>query len=157
MKKCSRCRVVKPYTDYARNTGNPLHGVVAYCRPCMRLQNADWRSKNRDKTRATSRRWRKNHPDRINDYTRVARARRRTNGGDLTKAQWLSIKENYQHRCATCNTPDHVQPLTMDHIIPVLHGGQTTKSNIQPLCQPCNSRKSSRFEPNITTSPVGCV
>ena len=111
-----------------------------------------YRECNRMRIRKASQRWRRAHPDRVNNYTRITRARRRTNGGDLTIQQWLEIKTNYQYRCAICNISENERPLTMDHIIPVLHGGQTTKTNIQPLCQSCNSRKFTNFPAQMDVS-----
>jgi hypothetical protein len=31
--------------------------------------------------------------------------------------------------------------LTMDHIVPVVRGGRSTKGNVVPCCKECNSRK----------------
>lgn len=40
--------------------------------------------------------------------------------------------------------------ITLDHIYPKVKGGRSTLENLQPMCQPCNSRKGSRI-------PAGCV
>jgi hypothetical protein len=65
----------------------------------------------------------------------------RANGGSHTEQEWESLKRWYNNRCAKCgaNNP------TKDHIIPVNKGGTDNISNIQPLCQQCNSSKLDRF------------
>src|SRR6516164_6708736 len=57
---------------------------------------------------------------------------------DLTTEQSQEIKAMQGQRCAHCQ---QVKPLTRDHIIPLVAGGQHTASNIQALCRSCNSRK----------------
>lgn len=40
--------------------------------------------------------------------------------------------------CRLCASPG---PLVVDHIIPVVKGGHSEESNLQPLCGPCNAKK----------------
>ena len=42
------------------------------------------------------------------------------------------------HYCQQSFPPDE---LTMDHVVPLIRGGRTTKSNVVPCCKPCNSQK----------------
>jgi hypothetical protein len=42
------------------------------------------------------------------------------------------------NRCIICGTKNK---LTVDHIIPVVHGGTDDLDNLQALCKSCNSRK----------------
>ncbi|MGE5238012.1 MAG: HNH endonuclease [Chloroflexota bacterium] len=44
-------------------------------------------------------------------------------------------------RCYYCGA--HVSPgnLTMDHLVPLVRGGRSTKNNIVAACKECNSRK----------------
>lgn len=45
------------------------------------------------------------------------------------------------YRCVTCGNTER---LSCDHIIPWSHGGSDDPSNLQTMCQPCNSRKGAR-------------
>lgn len=45
------------------------------------------------------------------------------------------------HRCVTCGS---LERLTLDHIYPWSLGGSDEPSNLQTMCQPCNSRKGAR-------------
>ena len=45
------------------------------------------------------------------------------------------------HICGDCGTVDD---LTVDHIIPIAHGGTNDLENLQVLCNSCNCRKGAR-------------
>jgi 5-methylcytosine-specific restriction endonuclease McrA len=61
---------------------------------------------------------------------------------DLTAEQWEEIKAGQNYRCVMCGEE---KKLTRDHIIPLSKGGELTKSNVQGLCQSCNSKKHTRI------------
>jgi hypothetical protein len=48
------------------------------------------------------------------------------------------IFERDSYRCLACGSK---ADLTVDHIVPVIHGGTNVDSNLQTLCRPCNSAK----------------
>jgi 5-methylcytosine-specific restriction endonuclease McrA len=72
---------------------------------------------------------------------RLAKHHRRTLG-KVTRKMWNDLKEQYGHKCPACG---EAKPLTLDHIVPVFLGGTNDMSNLQPLCQSCNSRKGTRI------------
>lgn len=47
-------------------------------------------------------------------------------------------------RCHYCGSARSAQELTMDHVVPIVRGGRSTRSNVVPCCKDCNSRKSHR-------------
>jgi 5-methylcytosine-specific restriction endonuclease McrA len=51
--------------------------------------------------------------------------------------RWRVFKRD-GYRCRACGAD---VDLTVDHIVPVIHGGSNTESNLQTLCRTCNSRK----------------
>lgn len=69
---------------------------------------------------------------------RAHRMRRAKEKGTHTKAEWLELKHRVG-RCVACGVDD--VELTKDHIIPISRGGCDCIQNIQPMCQPCNTRK----------------
>lgn len=91
-------------------------------------------------------------------YAHVATERRRaaivgaTVGDGVTLEQWRAICVRFGHTCPCCRRhASECGGLTMDHIVPLSKGGLHMASNIQPLCQSCNSTKGRRligFDPD---------
>ncbi len=48
------------------------------------------------------------------------------------------------HRCRVCGNTSEVEPLHVDHIVPISKGGRSDLDNLQTLCQSCNLGKSDR-------------
>jgi len=44
-------------------------------------------------------------------------------------------------RCFYCGKALPVQELTMDHIVPLVRGGKSSRGNCVPACKECNSKK----------------
>jgi 5-methylcytosine-specific restriction endonuclease McrA len=60
---------------------------------------------------------------------------------DLTLDDWYVILEQFEHRCLYCDQP---VPLWLEHVIPLAKGGNNTRANVIPACEPCNRRKAKR-------------
>lgn len=59
---------------------------------------------------------------------------------DLRRSEW------WKRRCAKglCHYCKRVIPakeLTMDHVVPLVRGGRSTKGNLVPCCKDCNNKK----------------
>ena len=74
-------------------------------------------------------------------WSRLRRARIKTQGTPFTHAEWVELCARYNHRCLRCG---ETKPLTPDHVVPVSRGGSSDIGNIQPLCIDCNKRKNAR-------------
>ena len=59
---------------------------------------------------------------------------------DLRKTQWWKRK-CAAGKCHYCGRATPPQELTMDHIVPIIRGGKSTKGNIVPACKECNTKK----------------
>lgn len=70
---------------------------------------------------------------------------KRKNGGSHTKGEWENLKAQYNWSCPHCFKMEPEIKLTEDHIIPLSKGGSDNIENIQPLCGPCNSKKSAKI------------
>lgn len=103
-----------------------------------RKQTRDWARENPDKTRASVQNWRIRNPEKMASYKHNRRTRKTEAGGSYTAAEWKALCKQYNYRCLSCGKKTQ---LTADHVIPVIAGGTSDISNIQPLCKSCNSIK----------------
>lgn len=58
----------------------------------------------------------------------------------LRKTSWWQRKIS-KGICFYCGRKFSPSELTMDHLIPLIRGGKSVKSNLVPACKDCNSRK----------------
>jgi 5-methylcytosine-specific restriction protein A len=58
----------------------------------------------------------------------------------LRKTQWWQRKIS-RGVCHYCGNPTPPAELTMDHVVPLIRGGRSTRGNIVAACKSCNSRK----------------
>ena len=67
-------------------------------------------------------------------------ARERAKAKELRKGEWWrqQLARGVCHYCGKRFAPEE---LTMDHIVPVVRGGTSTKGNCVPCCKACNNEK----------------
>jgi 5-methylcytosine-specific restriction endonuclease McrA len=67
-------------------------------------------------------------------------AREKKKARELRKSQWWQqqLQNGVCHYCHGHFTPED---LTMDHVLPIIRGGKSTKGNIVPCCKECNNDK----------------
>jgi 5-methylcytosine-specific restriction endonuclease McrA len=58
----------------------------------------------------------------------------------LRQSQWWKRKRS-SGRCHFCGRKFPPKELTMDHIVPIVRGGKSTRGNVVPACKECNSKK----------------
>ena len=59
---------------------------------------------------------------------------------ELRQSQWWKNARG-RGECAYCKKQVHPHSLTMDHVVPIIRGGRTTKGNVVPCCKDCNNKK----------------
>ena len=66
--------------------------------------------------------------------------RERQKARELRASQWWKRKRavGICHHCGGKFPP---RELTMDHLIPVIRGGKSTKGNLVPSCKKCNTER----------------
>ena len=70
------------------------------------------------------------------DHVRIEKNKAR----ELRKSQWWK-NEKGKGLCHYCRQRFHPSELTMDHVVPIVRGGRTSKSNCVACCKECNSQK----------------
>jgi 5-methylcytosine-specific restriction protein A len=65
---------------------------------------------------------------------------------ERNKARELRASQWWKRRCSAglchyCGKKVPARALTMDHIVPIIRGGKSTKGNVVPACKECNTKK----------------
>jgi 5-methylcytosine-specific restriction endonuclease McrA len=82
--------------------------------------------------------------------------RERAKARELRQSQWWKRRRasGVCHYCGGTFTPG---TLTMDHLVPLIRGGRSTKGNLVPACKECNSKKKHQlafeWEPDRVRQP----
>lgn len=67
-------------------------------------------------------------------------AREKRKARELRQTQWWKNRRA-EGVCHYCRRRFPARALTMDHVVPLVRGGRTTRSNVVPCCKDCNDRK----------------
>jgi len=66
--------------------------------------------------------------------------REKAKARELRGSQWWKNQLG-RGQCHYCKGRFPPKGLTMDHVVPVVRGGSSTRSNVVPCCKDCNSKK----------------
>jgi 5-methylcytosine-specific restriction endonuclease McrA len=66
--------------------------------------------------------------------------REKNRARELRRSEWWKRKRA-AGVCFYCQRRFPPEELTMDHLIPLVRGGRSTKGNLVPACKECNSKK----------------
>jgi 5-methylcytosine-specific restriction endonuclease McrA len=82
--------------------------------------------------------------------------REREKARELRKSQWWKNRLA-KGLCHWCRAKFPTSGLSMDHVVPVIRGGKSTRGNVVPSCKECNNRKKHllpiEWEEYLTTLP----
>ncbi|MFA4944634.1 MAG: HNH endonuclease [Lentisphaeria bacterium] len=70
------------------------------------------------------------------EHVRREKARAR----ELRNSPWWKNQLG-RGQCHYCRRRVPPKELTMDHVVPIIRGGCSTKGNVVPACKACNSKK----------------
>ncbi|TWJ17736.1 HNH endonuclease [Geobacter argillaceus] len=76
----------------------------------------------------------------ISDIPEQEVRREKDKARELRRSQWWKnrVARGVCHWCGDSFPPEE---LTMDHIVPIIRGGKSTRGNVVPACKECNNRK----------------
>jgi len=108
----------------------------------------EWRQEygmvNKNHLRAYGRLWRQTFPEKHTD-TQNRRRARQLNASRIEKIDRMAIIERDKWTCYLCGLICTPQNVTLDHVIPLFHGGSHTADNLRVACRSCNSRKGTKL------------
>lgn len=99
---------------------------------------------NAEKIKRTSLDWKIANKSQASAQTAKHRALKVKAGGAYSGAEFEALKLVTGNVCLCCGISSDEVTLAADHVIPLSRGGANDISNIQPLCQSCNSSKGTR-------------
>lgn len=67
-------------------------------------------------------------------------ARERAKARELRGSQWWKRRRS-SGVCHYCRRRFPPRELTMDHLVPLIRGGRSVRSNVVPCCRECNANK----------------
>ena len=70
--------------------------------------------------------------------------RERAKARELRASQWWK-RRRADGICHYCGKQVGAKALTMDHLVPIVRGGRSTKGNVVPACKECNNAKRHRL------------
>lgn len=78
----------------------------------------------------------------IVEVTEAELRREKEKARNLRKSQWWKRRLS-AGVCHYCGAWVGARALTMDHVIPLVRGGKSSRGNVAPACKACNSKKQS--------------
>lgn len=152
-KVCTKCKEWKLNTAF---NSRPDNGKLRpWCVECNRKYKFKLRDRKRDDVNKNRREYyRLNRQDirskqkaaydadpvKFRAFQHKTRVRRQCSVvGSYTTEHWNMLCKWFGNVCLSC---DQAKSLTVDHVIPIFHGGANTIDNLQPLCESCNKSKS---------------
>lgn len=66
--------------------------------------------------------------------------RERAKAREMRQSAWWKRRRS-EGICYFCGKKFPPKELTMDHIVPLIRGGRSTRGNIVPACKECNTKK----------------
>jgi 5-methylcytosine-specific restriction endonuclease McrA len=122
----------KRASDVARRKANPDK---------FKAQFAAYRKANPDKSKAAVVAWRKENPEATRIYSHNKRARKRANGGKLSKGLAERLLKLQRGKCACGCGQTLGDDYHLDHRMPLALGGANEDLNMQLLTSTCNQQK----------------
>lgn len=85
-----------------------------------------------------------NEFDGMSGVSEASIRRERDRARQCRKSRWWQQKIG-RGECYYCGKTVKPAELTMDHLVPLARGGQSTRGNIVACCKECNSRKQAKL------------
>jgi 5-methylcytosine-specific restriction endonuclease McrA len=147
---CTKCNIEKTIDMFFKDVSKKS-GVKPYCKDCdkkyIRSTDAILRGRIKSKGYVTpnkadnDKRYRLTELGRVNKFRCKSKRRNAIGQHTLSSKELNKIYNSFENKCAYCNSTDNI---TLDHVIPVSKGGNTTIDNIILACRSCNCKRGNK-------------
>ena len=128
MKECTKCKEIKPLTEYYNHV---KHGPRPACKACTKLESAkNWKN-NKANIDKKNREWRAANPNKVYKIMRKVRLKRKYN---ITPETFDLMLKNQGNKCRICG----LDQKDSGRIFVVDHSHKTGKVR-SILCDSCNT------------------
>lgn len=127
---------IRKYNENYRSTH------ISQIRETARKRNENNPEKNRQRVRA----WQKQNPQKVADSSARRRARE-SNAPVVEKIDRLALYLRDKGMCHICHHHVSKKSFTLDHLVPLVHGGEHTARNLAIAHRSCNSRRGAGYIP----------
>lgn len=134
----------KEYREINKEKINKVSSEWQRKNPERKRKNVkNWLFRNAHKLSEYARNYQKRHPEQVTKSSRKRREIFKNIDGNFNFSEWENLCKYFENKCLYCGK--FGIKLTVDHVIPISKGGSNFISNIQPLCQRCNSKKGKKI------------
>ena len=138
-KHCSACKKLQFAEDFYSDN-RATDGLRSQCKMCQNKINASWQQRNKDKQAKYSAKYTANNLQKHAE--KESRRRATLRQAKTYKITASELKKMLQGNCFYCG---QTKKLTIEHIVPLVRGGNHSIGNLVGACQGCNSKKRHRF------------
>lgn len=145
VKYCKRCDTTKPIGEFGKQKNRP-DGLRFYCKPCNSESYKTWYYADTEKSRAVSKRWRDDNPEKRQkiwvEYRLQDKHLKLIKGFGISLQTYLNMLDLQQERCRICERHMSMfkRMLSVDHDRQCCSGSKSCGKCIRGLlCGNCNT------------------
>ena len=144
-KTCTKCGETLPATtEYFYKHKSCKYGLSGKCKKCIAEQQKQYYEANKERIAERYNQYHQTPQGQANSLNRTVRrrARMKNQGNGITKDQWLEMMNFFNWKCAySSEVLSEKGQRSIDHIKPLVKGGEHEVWNTVPMYRPYNSSK----------------
>jgi hypothetical protein len=141
-KLCPSCSITKTADEFYSDAAK-ADGLSHACRDCIKDRSSAWHEANKERSEAANRAWQKKNRERYKATKQEGHRRRRARLAKVRveKIDPWAIYARDGGRCHICEKHVRRDVMSLDHLIPIAHGGEHTVVNVRLAHVSCNVRR----------------
>lgn len=152
LKKCKYCNEIKDIKTFLPVGNSRLSEHCIDCTSFRKFDKSQYDKENynniKEKRKDCYAQWKLNGGNDIRNEHEIKRYKKiKSLVENFSEQDWEYCVEYFENKCAYCGKTrkEHIEDsgfdLVKEHVVPIVKGGGTIRSNIVPSCNICNSKK----------------